>query len=125
MKTFFRYLLFQIPGILMAGTVLLVFYIKEWLELTTGLLILGLWIIKDIIFFPFFKHSYSVENLTGIEQLFGEIGVTIQRLDPEGYIRLRGELWKARSTTEKVIDQECKVIITGGEGLLLFVEEAD
>ena len=125
MKTFIRYLLFQIPGFVMVVTVLLVFYHKEWIGLKAALSLLGIWIVKDMVFFPLLRHSYSVENHTGIEQLFGEIGFAIQKLSPEGYIRLRGELWKARSITGEVIEQESKVKITGGEGLLLFVEKTN
>jgi membrane-bound serine protease (ClpP class) len=39
---------------------------------------------------------------TGVEELIGEIGVVRRPLDPEGSVFVRGELWRARSTGERV-----------------------
>jgi membrane protein implicated in regulation of membrane protease activity len=40
--------------------------------------------------------GYETVEKSGIERLIGERGVVKQRLDPEGYVLVHGELWKAR-----------------------------
>jgi membrane-bound serine protease (ClpP class) len=34
---------------------------------------------------------------TGQEELLGQVGIVRTRLDPEGYVLVHGELWRARS----------------------------
>ena len=61
----------------------------------------------------------KVKSTTGIESLVGMTGVAITDCSPEGQIKLKGQIWKARSNQE--IDAGAEVRVTGTEGLLLEV----
>jgi len=58
---------------------------------------------------------------TGKEEMIGLIGEVVEPLSPEGMIRARGELWRARSKDGKSIGIGEKVRIVGMEGLKLIV----
>ena len=61
----------------------------------------------------------NVKSTTGIESLVGMIGVTITDCAPEGQIKVKGQIWKARS--DRDVDAGAEVRVTGTEGLLLEV----
>jgi membrane protein implicated in regulation of membrane protease activity len=119
-----RYLLFQLPGWLLlgAGAVFLYrgFGVSPWLG--TGAL--ALWVLKDLVLFPFVKNAYR-RDAPSERRLVGLRGIAAQRLEPEGWVRIRGELWAAR------LAPGCAPVETGGtvavrdvEGLTLVVEPA-
>jgi len=58
---------------------------------------------------------------TGKEEMIGLIGEVVEPLSPEGMIRARGELWRAKSKDGKSIGIGEKVRIVGMEGLKLIV----
>jgi membrane-bound serine protease (ClpP class) len=61
---------------------------------------------------------------TGREELVGQIGHVRTPLDPEGYVLLHGELWRARSEDGLIAAGE-PVEVTGlGDGLVLDVRPA-
>jgi len=60
---------------------------------------------------------------TGIEGIIGEIGETISSLEPEGQIRVHGELWNAESL-EGSITKGTKVKVTQISNLKLMVRKA-
>jgi membrane-bound serine protease (ClpP class) len=60
---------------------------------------------------------------TGIEGIIGEIGETITDLQPEGQIRIHGELWNAESNDGSAIGQGTKVEVTRVSNLKLIVRK--
>ncbi|WP_297421702.1 NfeD family protein [Thermococcus sp.] len=58
----------------------------------------------------------------GKEELIGEVGRVVEDLDPEGIIKLHGELWKARSRDGRVIRVGEEVKVVEVNGLMLTVE---
>ncbi len=58
----------------------------------------------------------------GKEELIGEVGEVVEDLDPEGVIKLHGELWKARSRDGRVIRVGEEVKVVEVNGLVLTVE---
>ena len=90
-----RYQLFQIPGWILAA--LLLGALHRWLalplEFAIGLFVL--YVAKDFIIYPYVRKAYEPHNKTGAELLIGCVGLTKQRLDPEGYVQVKGELWRA------------------------------
>ena len=58
--------------------------------------------------------------VTSPESIVGSEGVVQQDLAPEGYVQVRGELWKASSSGSGLKRGE-EVIITGIDGLKLTV----
>jgi membrane protein implicated in regulation of membrane protease activity len=61
-----------------------------------------------------------LEGVTSPESIVGSEGVVQQDLAPEGYVQVRGELWKASSAGGGLKRGE-EVIVTGIDGLKLTV----
>ena len=57
----------------------------------------------------------------GLADMLGMKGEVVKRLDPEGIIRIKGELWKAKSAGRKIETGE-EVTVVGQRGLKLIVE---
>jgi len=59
----------------------------------------------------------------GLSDILGSRGEVVRRIDPEGMIRIKGELWKAKSEG-KNIEVGAEVTVVGQKGLKLIVERA-
>lgn len=57
----------------------------------------------------------------GLSDMVGMRGEVVRSLDPEGMVRIRGELWKAKSAGRKINAGE-EVAVVGQRGLKLIVE---
>jgi membrane-bound ClpP family serine protease len=57
----------------------------------------------------------------GLSDMLGMRGEVVRSIDPEGMVRIRGELWKAKSAGRK-IDTGAIVTVVGQKGLKLLVE---
>jgi membrane-bound ClpP family serine protease len=57
----------------------------------------------------------------GLADMLGMRGEVVKRLDPEGMIRIKSELWKAKSAGRK-IESGVIVVVVGQKGLKLIVE---
>jgi membrane-bound ClpP family serine protease len=57
---------------------------------------------------------------TGVEGHVGERAEVVRALDPEGRVKFRGEVWKARAREPVALGET--VTVTGTEGLTLVVE---
>jgi membrane protein implicated in regulation of membrane protease activity len=66
----------------------------------------------------FLNRRYRIQ--TGAEALVGERAEVIEPCDPEGRVRLRGEIWSARSADPLPVGSAVRV--TGVDGLTLLVE---
>lgn len=121
-RTLIKYSLLQIPALALLIFGLL--FIRRWVEIPPwvfwGSVIL--WIGKDVVLFPFLWRSYEQRPDKENNPLIGIRGITSERLDPAGYIRVRGELWKARVTDGyPPIEEGAPVRVIGVEGLTLIV----
>jgi membrane-bound serine protease (ClpP class) len=65
-----------------------------------------------------------VPVVTGESELIGQIGVVRQALDPEGFVFVHGELWRARTDGEPVPPGESVRVEGLDEGLTLRVAPA-
>ena len=101
-----RYGLFQIPGLFLLILFLLIanriFDLQAWLIVSLVLV----WVVKDVILFPFTWRAYDQDRSGQIHSMIGSRGVTRERLAPSGYVLIRGEGWRAevmgdRSPIEK------------------------
>lgn len=59
----------------------------------------------------------------GPETLIGSTGRVVEPLRPIGRVRVRGEVWRARS--EEAIDHGARIRVTDRDRLTLLVERAD
>jgi membrane-bound serine protease (ClpP class) len=82
----------------------------------------GLW--EAIEAFLWMRWSQRRRARVGAEALLGTIAVASSRLDPEGQVRVNGELWQARTTGAEPVESGGHVRILALEGLTLVVEPA-
>jgi membrane protein implicated in regulation of membrane protease activity len=119
-----KYLLFQIPGWIISATVLMV--LLRWEFITPWFAFLGFvaWLLKDLLLYPFFRRAYE-PGVTGSARLVGSRGVAEGDLAPAGYIRVRGELWRAvASPANCVIRSGTEVEIVSAERMEVLVRPA-
>lgn len=123
MSTWTKYLLLQLPGWVLAIIVLT--GLRHWLGLpfwiALGLFLL--WVVKDLVMYPLLRTAYESRVKTGIEELIGTRGIVEQELAPRGYIRVRGELWRAEvKADDGRIPRGSSVRILEAQGMTLIVE---
>lgn len=70
----------------------------------------------------FYRRMRGVKVVTGVENLIGAVGKAVEPLEPEGHVRVHGELWEARSPTP--IDRGARVQVVAVEDLTLEVRPA-
>jgi membrane protein implicated in regulation of membrane protease activity len=64
----------------------------------------------------------SRRKAVGSQTLIGRTAVVSATCDPEGQVRLEGEIWHARSAGPAAVGEQVRVV--GREGLTLLVEPA-
>jgi membrane-bound serine protease (ClpP class) len=72
--------------------------------------------------FVFWSWSRRRRASVGIETLVGRKAVAVSALDPEGQVKLDGELWRARSGAP--VESGTEVVVERVDGLTLHVEPA-
>jgi membrane-bound ClpP family serine protease len=53
------------------------------------------WVAKDAILYPFVWRSYASQPARLPLPMEGAAGVAVERIDPRGFVRSSGELWRA------------------------------
>jgi len=120
---YLRYILLNIPSL--AAVILILIIIQHWVVLPGWLFrsIIGFWIVKDALLFPFVWRAYDWEGPGRSRSMIGERGIAKERLAPMGYVQVRGELWRAvRIDDGPPIEIGQSVEIVKMDGLTLFVE---
>ena len=121
-KTLFRYALFQIPGIILAGLAAWGMHGLLGFSARTAWALLLLWLVKDALMFVFVWPAYQGSEGDGWYSLVGLQGEVRRPLHPEGYIRIRGVLWKAKTDVDALpVPTGTKVDVVGREGIQLIV----
>lgn len=90
-----KYWALQIPGTLLL--IVILHLLQDYLSISTWLLwsIVGFWVVKDVMLYPIVWRSYDPGYPATLHSLDGARGVATEQLDPSGYVRVRGELWRA------------------------------
>jgi membrane-bound serine protease (ClpP class) len=73
--------------------------------------------------FYFYRRMRGVKVVTGAENLVGAVGKTLEPLDPEGHVRVQGELWQARASGAVPAGTNVRVVAI--DELTLEVETAE
>lgn len=118
-----RYGLLQLPGL--ALLVLFLVLARRWFDIPSWLVwgFLALWVLKDVILFPFVWRAYDRDQPRDRNPLLGAHGIARDRLAPSGYILVHGELWQAEVTEgSPPIEKGKGVLVRGTRGLTLIVE---
>ena len=116
-----RYLLWQVPGWLLAGLVgalvVLALDLPWWLALAG----VGVFVLRDLALYPAMR---SVFTPASSPHPIGERGVVVTALRPEGMVRVRGELWRARAIDGE-LEAGQEAVVTAARGLTLLVKRPD
>ncbi|MEI9476593.1 MAG: NfeD family protein [Deltaproteobacteria bacterium] len=118
-----RYALFQIPDIGILALIL--FVLHQWVDLSLWLFIgiVSLWMVKYVLVFSFVWRAYDKPRPGDVKSLIGTEGIAEERLDPSGYIRVHGELWRAEVIGKTIpIEKGQAVLIERACGLTLLVK---
>ncbi len=84
------------------------------------ILICVAFLIYAYIFYRIGSTILKKKPLPGLSDMVGMEGKAASKLNPDGLIRIEGELWKARSQSG-TIESGDSVIVTGQTGLKLLV----
>lgn len=117
-----KYLLLQIPSWVLLGLGLLI--ARRWIEIPLWLfaVLLGGWVAKDVILYPFVWRAYASGEKPRRPSP-DSIGVVIRELSPSGYIEVDGELWRAEvSDGKRIIPPGKRVRVREMRGFTLLVE---
>jgi membrane-bound ClpP family serine protease len=105
--------------ILLGAILLAIFVVPSPLEapvIAAG----GLWEAAEAAFW--IRWSQRRRARVGPEALPGARAEVVERLDPEGHVRVAGELWTARASDGGSLEAGASVSVVRLEGLTLVVE---
>lgn len=120
-----RYVLLEAPGWALAGVVLGFFCWTGDLSRRVAALLLALWVIKDFALYPAMRIAYEDGDPAGSDRVVGAVGTARERLDPEGYVRVGSELWRAVVARGRgPVEAGASVRVVSVRDLTLHVEPA-
>ena len=99
---------------LIAAVLAFLFLDAPWRYILAGLLLL-----TDVVEIAFWLKWRKQRAITGPEGIVGAKGVATSALRLEGQVKVKGQLWRARSTS--AVDEGEGVVVTGVDGLSLEV----
>ena len=76
--------------------------------------------VGEVFFWIKFLRRYRVT--TGVEGLIGQVAEVIEPCDPRGRVRLRGEIWQARSEVPLAVGERADVSAVDGLTVALDAE---
>jgi len=118
-----KYMLLQIPETAVIIIVLVILIKFSSISVWLAICLAALWIIKDIIMFPLLWPSYGGTNIKDWHSLIGKEGIVTERCDPQGYVVVHGESWKAQVQDQlSPVDKGSRIQVTGSKGLILYVK---
>lgn len=88
------------------------------------LLIMIVWLSYSVYTFKKGTKALKVGHIIGLPNMIGTKGRVTSALNPEGWVRIRGELWSAKSLSGE-IQPGRDVIVTGQKRLKLEVKESE
>jgi membrane-bound ClpP family serine protease len=93
--------------------------ISAWLVAT----IVVLWVIKDTVLFFKVWRSYAFDDNSPMRKLMGLEATAVYSLEPAGYVRVKGELWRAEVRDERhPVQRGERAIVVGMREMTLIVE---
>jgi len=117
-----RYVALQVPGFLIALILLMHARDQEWISVSTVVLVLAILVFKDVILYPFFRRAMQPGHTDMVARLHGERARVVNTLDPEGQVKLKGEIWNAKSIHGEPVEAGSWVRVSGHRGLKLHVQ---
>lgn len=120
-RVFAKYLAYQVPGWILLILALMVMRELFGLSAVVTAGLFAAWVVKDLLLFPLLRAAYETGPPV-IERLIGEAGTAVEDLAPAGYVRVRGELWRAEvPDSDEPIAAGRPVTVSGVRGSILQV----
>jgi membrane protein implicated in regulation of membrane protease activity len=119
-----RYVAYQVPGVAFVSVAAGAAWWAEALSGTVAGGVIAVWVAKDAALYPVVRRSYAGRE-TPHARLVGTRGEVRVALDPEGWVWVRGELWRAEARSGRPLEVGRSVVVRGVEGMLLVVEAED
>jgi membrane-bound ClpP family serine protease len=82
------------------------------------------WAVISTWLFMFTSRVLKKQLPVGLPSMVGMRGIVTAGLKPEGMVKIKGELWAARTAGEEINEGE-DIVVTEEEGLKLLVCKAD
>ena len=120
-----RYWLLQLPALALLALILI--FAQRWVDLPPWIFwgALAIWVVKDAILYPFVWRAYDWDHAEDSNLMVGAIGTAREPLTPSGYVRVRGELWKAELAEGcQPVEEGDPVQVQEIHGLTLIVQPA-
>lgn len=116
-----RYLAAQIPGAVLVGVGLWLFWGQTGLPGWAGVLFFLFWIGKDVLLYPLMRRAYESSEVRA-QRLVGQRGVARADLAPDGQVDVQGEAWRARAVAgDEPIVAGTPVVVRGVDRFTLLV----
>jgi membrane-bound ClpP family serine protease len=120
-----RYVLLQIPDLVLLLLALAV--LDRWLDLSREVVaaVVGVWLVKVVLVLPLARRALAQAPVLEPTPSAGSVGTARTRLDPAGYGRFRGELWRCEITDDgEPLEEGARLRVRDVDGLSLVVERA-
>ncbi|HVO84391.1 MAG TPA: NfeD family protein [Syntrophobacteria bacterium] len=121
-KILLRYALLQLPSQALVFLALVV--VRRWLDLPAWFFwtCISCWVLKDVVLFPLVWRAYDWDCAANAHSMVGLRGTAVEFIAPAGYVRVRGELWRAEAVGDRLpIRAGEPVTVRGSRGLTLLV----
>lgn len=123
---FRRYLLLQVPGWILVALILAGLHRWAGLPLWAAVAAYAIYVGKDFLLYPFLRRAYEPDPRSGVERLIGQRGVAETDLNPDGFVRVRGELWGAELEPAGAMARRGEpVVVTAARGMTLRVRRSE
>ena len=86
--------------------------------------IMVVWLAISVIIYRIGSHALQKKIMAGLPHMTGTRGKVVSPLSPEGLVRIRGELWAAKSNGGEIQSGE-KITVVEQENLKLVVRKSD
>lgn len=90
-----------------------------WLALLAGVVGIGVSMFSGM---PAMVRTRFATPTIGREWMIGEMGDAVSGVDPEGTVRVRGALWRARTNRATPVEAGARIRVTAIDGLVLEIE---
>jgi membrane-bound ClpP family serine protease len=78
----------------------------------------------DVITYRVGSRALKIKPVAGLSDMVGSKGRVVSPLDPQGLVRIKGELWQSKSADRR-IDTGEEVIVVRQDGLKLIVRRVE
>ena len=85
-----------------------------FLEPPFSWLVIGFLVLIDLAQIAVWLRWRNRRSITGSDGMLGQRGIVVTDLAPEGQVKAKGQIWKARSTTPLVIGTPVEVVEVHG-----------